>query len=54
MTTTRVTIRYMALLIATYLLVSNATGAGALITKGAAGVTQVGTGFTRALQGRSR
>lgn len=42
----------MAILIGTYLLVAHYTGAGQLITKGASGITQVGTGLTKALQGR--
>ena len=52
MNTVRTGIRYMAILIGTYLLVSRATGAGQLITKGSKGITQVGVGLTKALQGR--
>ena len=52
MGTVRTGIRYMAILIGTYLLVSRATGAGTVISKGASGITQVGVGLTKALQGR--
>jgi hypothetical protein len=50
--TVAVTVRYMAILIGVYLVTVRATGAGRLIDKTASGVTKVGTGFTKALQGR--
>jgi hypothetical protein len=41
-------LKYFAVLVGTYIVVSKATGAGTLLTKGAAGASQ----FTKTLQGR--